>query len=113
MKDNHISYLEFKTKNLKEAKEFYQKTFGWEFKDYGEEYASFSESGLFGGFEVTAEEIVNGALTVLYYSDLLKIKNKITENGGKISKDIFSFPGGSRFHFLDPSGNELGVWSDK
>ena len=61
----------------------------------------------------TENEIANGALVVLYHKDLDLIKNKIVESGGRISKDIFSFPGGRRFHFTDPAGNELAVWSDK
>ena len=81
--------------------------------DYGPTYVAFSESGLEGGFEKTENEIINGALVVLYHENLDLIKNKIIESNGKISKDIFSFPGGRRFHFIDPDGNELAVWSDK
>mgnify|MGYP001585120435 CR=1 FL=1 len=111
--DNHISYVEFKAKDLEKIKEFYSVCFDWTFTDYGLTYISFSESGLQGGFEKTENDIVNGALTVLYHSNLDVIKNKIIESNGEISKDIFSFPGGRRFHFTDPSGNELAVWSDK
>ena len=73
----------------------------------------FQIAGLRGGFEKVSEAIVNGALIVLYHEDLKDIKSKVIEAKGKISKDIFSFPGGRRFHFLDPSGNELAIWSDK
>ena len=111
--NNHINYVEFKAKDLESIKTFYSATFGWDFTDYGPTYVAFSESGLEGGFELTEEEIVNGALVVLYYSKLEHIKNKIIECGGTISMDIFSFPGGRRFHFLDPSKNELAVWSDQ
>lgn len=113
MVDNHISYVELKAKDLDETKAFYTKSFNWKFKDYGTEYTSFFESGLRGGFEKHEGEIINGALIVLYHNDLDAIKNKIIESKGKISKDIFSFPGGRRFQFVDPSGNELAVWSDK
>ena len=113
MKNNHISYIEFITNDLEKIKSFYQKVFGWDFKDYGPDYASFSESGVYGGFSLTDEKIVNGTLVVLYHQDLKATINKIVEAGGKISKEIFSFPGGSRFHFMDPSGNELAVWSDQ
>lgn len=113
MKNNQISYVEFKTTNINETKSFYEKTFGWTFKDYGPTYSSFSESGLFGGFELTDDEIVNGALIVLYNENLVSIKDKVVKNGGKISKDIFEFPGGKRFQFIDPTGNELAIWSDK
>ena len=112
-KNNQISYIEFKADNLEKIKEFYLNCFHWKFTDYGPEYTSFSESGLFGGFEKTDSKIVNGALIVLYHTDLDLIRNKIITEGGIITKDIFSFPGGKRFQFTDPSGNELAVWSDK
>lgn len=113
MKDNHINYVEFKAKNLEGIKKFYRQAFGWKFTDYGPTYASFSESGLDGGFEKSEENIVNGALVVLYCQDLQKAKGKVVEAGGKITRDIFAFPGGRRFHFLDPSGNELAIWSER
>ncbi|WP_200975228.1 VOC family protein [Echinicola sp. 20G] len=111
-KNNHINYLEFKASDLEAIKQFYQKAFGWKFTDYGPEYVAFSESGLEGGFMKTDETVVNGTLVVLYHEDLKRVKKTIEDCGGKISVDIFSFPGGRRFHFLDPAGNELAVWSD-
>lgn len=113
MKDNHINYIEFKANDLERIKSFYNESFQWEFKDYGPNYTAFSDSGLSGGFEKTDEMIINGALVVLYHHDLDQIKKKVIHAGGKITKDIFSFPGGRRFHFLDPSANELAIWSDK
>ena len=110
--DNHINYLEFKAKDLEEIKKFYTSVFNWVFTDYGPDYTSFSESGLSGGFERTDENMVNGALAVLYHRDLPQVKSKIVKAGGRITRDIFSFPGGRRFHFSDPSGNELAVWSE-
>jgi uncharacterized protein len=112
-KNNHINYVEFKAKDLEKIKKFYIASFDWMFTDYGPTYTAFSDSGLLGGFEKTDIEIVNGVLVVLYHNNLELIKEKVIESGGKISKDIFSFPGGHRFHFLDPDGNELAVWSDK
>lgn len=109
--DNHINYVELYTKDLEKVKEFYSKAFGWTFTDYGPTYTAFSDSGLEGGFEKTDNEIVNGALVILHHKDLEAIKNHIIQSGGIISQDIFSFPGGRRFHFIDPSGNELAVWS--
>jgi uncharacterized protein len=113
MRNNHINYIEFKAKDLGEIKKFYSTTFNWSFTDYGPDYTAFSDSGLEGGFEKVSEDITNGALIVLYHEDLNEIKSKIIEAKGEISKDVFSFPGGRRFHFLDPSGNELAIWSDK
>lgn len=113
MKNNHINYVEFKARDLGEIKEFYTKVFNWSFTDYGPSYMAFADSGLEGGFEKSTEEIINGALVILYHEDLPEVKEKVIQAKGRISKDIFSFPDGKRFHFLDPSGNELAVWSDK
>ncbi|MCF8371587.1 MAG: hypothetical protein K9H64_08185 [Bacteroidales bacterium] len=112
-KNNHINYVEFKAQDLEKTKEFYNQAFGWIFTDYGPDYIAFSESGLEGGFERTDYDIVNGALIVVYHQKLDYIKDVIVDAGCEISKDIFAFPGGHRFHFIDPAGNELAVWSDK
>lgn len=111
--NNHIDYIEFKSIDIEQTKAFYSEVFDWKFTDYGPTYVSFENSGLYGGFELTDKPIINGVLVVLYHTDLTILMKQILEAGGQISKDIFSFPGGSRFHFLDPSGNELAVWSDK
>ena len=115
MDNNQIQYIEFQATNLEKAKEFYQTTFDWTFTDYGETYTAFSNasSGVDGGFEKANKVTRSGPLVILYHSDLEKAKENVIKAGGKISRDIFSFPGGRRFQFLDPSGNELGVWSDK
>ncbi|MGB5370063.1 MAG: VOC family protein [Flavobacteriaceae bacterium] len=113
MNENHINYVEFKANDLEKTKAFYAKAFGWTFTDYGPDYVAFSASGLDGGFERTERKIRNGALIVLYSKNLEKSKNTVLKCKGTISKDIFSFPGGHRFHFLDPSNNELAVWSDQ
>ncbi|WP_420322088.1 VOC family protein [Flagellimonas sp.] len=112
-KNTLINYVEFKALDIEKTKSFYNHCFGWEFTDYGPTYTAFSESGLEGGFEKTDEDVVNGALIVLYHEDLLQIQDKIVQAGGKIVKEIFSFPGGRRFHFTDPSGNQLAIWSDR
>ncbi|NND26359.1 MAG: VOC family protein [Flavobacteriaceae bacterium] len=113
LKSNHINYVEFKAKDIQAIKSFYSKCFGWVFTDYGPTYTAFTDSGLFGGFEQSNDPIINGALVVLYHKDLDSIQKAIVEQKGKISKAIFSFPGGRRFHFMDPTGNELAIWSDK
>ena len=82
-KDSHINYVEFKAKDLKETKRFYESSFDWNFTDYGPTYIAFSESGLEGGFEKTDNEIVNGALVVLFHTNL-----KFREN----LKRYFLFP---------------------
>ena len=110
--DNHIDYIELKANNLERIKLFYNQVFDWKFTDYGPNYVSFENSGVAGGFEKTDETISNGALIVLYHKNLTLVKNKVIEAGGKITKDIFSFPGGQRFQFIDTSSNELSVWSE-
>jgi len=111
--NNHINYVELYAADLAAVKSFYHAVFGWAFTDYGPDYAAFSESGLEGGFEHTNEPIKNGALVILYHENLEEVKQHVLNSGGSISRDVFSFPGGSRFHFIDPAGNELAVWSDK
>jgi len=113
MQNNHINYVEFPAKDLGVIKTFYQNAFGWKFTDYGPDYVAFSECGLDGGFFKTQDQIQHGPLVILYHQDLAESQKKVQKAGGQISKDTFSFPGGSRFHFLDPSGNELAVWSDQ
>jgi len=113
METSRIDYIEFKSSNLEQTKAFYAQTFGWTFTDYGPTYTSFSKSGVAGGFELTSETIVNGVLIVLYHKNLIEIKDKVMANGGLVTKEIFEFPGGKRFHFTDPSGNELAIWSEK
>lgn len=108
--NNHINYVEFKATDLEATKSFYSKAFGWEFTDYGDTYVAFEGSGLDGGFEKSNDPVVNGVLVVLYHEDLPKIKKTLENLGATITVDIFSFPGGKRFQFLDPSGNELAVW---
>lgn len=111
-----INYVEFPAKNLRVTKEFFSKTFGWSFTDYGPEYCAFSESGLEGGFyqsQLTSSTANGSALIVLYTTQLEALQQKVQDNGATIIKPIFEFPGGRRFHFTEPSGNELAVWSDK
>lgn len=111
--NNKINYIEFKAHDLRAIKDFYTNIFGWSFTDYGDNYTAFSDAGIEGGFEKTEDQILNGVLVILYHENLEEIQHTLIENKATISKDIFSFPGGRRFHFLDPSGNELGIWSDK
>ena len=110
--NNHINYIEFKVHDLEKIKTFYTATFGWTFTDYGPTYTAFSDSGIAGGFEYTDEPIVNGVLVVLYHKNLEAIEEQVKKAGGAIVLETFSFPGGRRFHFKDPTGNELAIWSE-
>ena len=110
-----INYVEFPAKDIEATKAFFKKVFGWSFEDYGPEYIAFSNEGIDGGFyksELTVSTQNGSALIVFYSKALEKTQSKIMDVGGKIIKPIFSFPGGRRFHFSDPNGNEYAVWSD-
>ncbi len=110
-----INYVEFPAKDIKAIKNFYSQAFGWSFIDYGPEYTAFSNEGLDGGFflaDLTSTTDRGSALIVLYSKNIEETQAKIEQAGGSIVKPIFSFPGGRRFHFTDPNGNELAVWSD-
>ncbi|MFT2111677.1 VOC family protein [Marinomonas sp. 2405UD68-3] len=116
MQNNKINYIELPAAKLDATKTFFKQTFGWGFVDYGSEYSAFENAGLDGGFfhsEKSSNTKDGSALVVLYSDDLEGIKETIVENGGTIVQNIFSFPGGRRFHFSDPSNNEFAVWSDK
>ena len=109
-----INYIEIPVKDIKETKSFFTKVFSWSFIDYGEEYCSISNSGIDAGFyksDLTMSQNTGSALVVLYSNDLKETQAKIEQNGGEITKAIFSFPGGRRFHFTDLNNNEYAVWS--
>ena len=110
-----INYIELPARKLQATKEFFAAVFGWSFIDYGPEYTAFSNAGIDGGF-YKAELAVstnNGSALIVFFSEALeKTQRKIENAGGSIIKPIFSFPGGRRFHFSDPNGNEYAVWSD-
>ena len=112
--DRRIDYIELPATDVAEAKTFYGSCFGWPFTDYGADYASFDDGRTRGGLRKdAAAAAAGGPLVVLYAIELEPMQLKIEQNGGRIVREIFEFPGGRRFHFTDPSGNELAVWSDK
>lgn len=111
--DRRVDYIEFRAIDIEATKSFYSDVFGWEFTDYGAEYTSFSDGRMNGGFSAASSIETGGPLVVLYAKNLEDIESKVRKSGGKIVKDVFEFPGGRRFHFTDPSGNELAVWSDQ
>jgi uncharacterized protein len=110
-KDGKLDYLEMRTGSvpLGEVKAFYSKAFGWSFTDYGPTYAAFNE-GLEGGFD--ASEGKAPPIPLLFSENLERSLEAVVKGGGKIVKPIFAFPGGRRFHFTDPAGNELAVWAE-
>ena len=115
---NHekINYVEFPAKDIQLTKSFFTKAFAWTFTDYGPDYTAFENQGLDGGFFTSEQSNTtkNGSALIVFYSNALEeTQAKIKKAGGKIIQEIFSFPGGRRFHFADPNGNEYAVWSDK
>lgn len=111
-----INYVEFPAKDMNATKTFFQKAFDWCFEDYGPDYMAFNDQGLNGGFyraDQSSTTAKGSALIVFYSQDLEATEAKIIENKGTIIKPTFSFPGGRRFHFVEPGGNEFAVWSDR
>ncbi len=111
-----LNYVEFPARDLPGTQAFFGNAFNWTFEDFGPDYCAFSGQGLDGGFyrsELYSSTQSGGALLVFYSDDLEATLAKITEAGGRIEKPIFAFPGGRRFHFSEPSGNEFAVWSDR
>lgn len=113
---NHekINYVEFPAKDIAATKTFFGAVFDWSFVDYGPEYVAFDNAGIDGGF-FKSDSVVstdNGSALIVFYSDQLEqTLEKIKTAGGSVIKPIFEFPGGRRFHFGDPNGNEFAVWS--
>jgi predicted enzyme related to lactoylglutathione lyase len=105
-----IDYIEFAAVDLPQLKQFYQQVFAWAFTDYGPHYSSFTDGRMTGGF-TTEATVSDGALVVIYARDLESVCDQVAAAGGQITQAIFSFPGGRRFEFRDPSGNRLAVWS--
>ena len=109
-----IDYIEFVVTDMAESKRFYKAAFDWKFNDYGPDYAGIQGPGReIGGFRLDTEVSAGGPLVILYSNHLDMTPTKVREAGGRIVTEPFDFPGGRRFHFQDPSGNELAVWSEK
>ena len=113
--NDKINYVEFPARDIEATKTFFTTVFGWSFNDYGPEYTAFTDQGINGGFyrsDSASSTVTGGALIVLYSDTLEEVQERVEQAGGSILKPIFSFSGGRRFHFAEPSGNELAVWSD-
>ena len=118
--DNNLrmDYIEFPATDIEATKRFYHQVFGWDFQDWGPSYTSFHDGRLGGGFNTEAQpsragaDETRGVLVVLYATSLEDIYAKVKQAAGKIVRETFEFPGGRRFHFADPNGNERAVWSE-
>ena len=112
---NQIDYIEFQATDIARTKKFFEQLFAWNFTDYGPDYTSFHDGRIAGGFAKADKRSTiesGGVLVVFYHPDLEQVRQQVIDLGGKITKDIFSFPGGRRFHFTEPSGNECAIWSE-
>lgn len=110
--DRKINYIEFNVSDMDRTKAFYAQAFGWSFTDYGPTYCEFSDGHMTGGFDASVPVRTGGPLVILYGTDLADIQRAVEAAGGTIVKPLFEFPGGRRFHFTDPDGYELAVWSE-
>ncbi len=108
-----IDNIEFNVTDIARSKDFYGTVFGWTFQDYGPDYCEFSDGQLTGGFAKAENANPGGPLIILFADDLDEIRKRVEAAGAPIVKPSFEFPGGRRFHFVDPEGYELAVWSDK
>ena len=110
-----INYIELPATNIEATKKFFTDAFGWGFVDYGPDYAAIQDAGLDGGFfrsDLKATTAQGSALVVLYSAELEHAQKQVEQAGGTVIKPIFDFPGGRRFHFTCPSGNEYAIWSE-
>ena len=110
----HIDYLEFTSSDREELarkKQFFSQAFGWQWKDWGDAYADTHDSGTTSGIAIADESGAPQCLVVMYSDSLEATKEQVCAAGGRITREIFAFPGGRRFHFTDPTGTEMAVWS--
>jgi uncharacterized protein len=111
-KDSQIDNIEFNVADIARARKFYGEAFGWTFTDYGPGYCEFTDGRLTGGLTTLGPVRAGGPIVILYTDDLAKAQKRVEAAGGKITNPGFDFPGGRRFHFTDPDGYELAVWSE-
>ena len=112
---HNLSYLELPVSDLAASKAFFQQVFAWSFVDYGPDYTCVTDQALGIGFfrsELHAQGVTGSALPVLFSTDLDASLKAVRVAGGVIVKPTFEFPGGKRFHFHDPSGNEFAVFAE-
>jgi predicted enzyme related to lactoylglutathione lyase len=110
-----IDYIEMPSKDLAATKLFFTQLFGWSFQDYGPDYCAFDDGRMTGGFfasENTSRVAAGAPLIVFYRSDIAEIFAEVRRLGGKVTREIFDFPGGRRFHFEAPGGGEFAIWSE-
>lgn len=114
-RERRIDYIEFASRDPAASRTFFEQVFGWQFEDYGPDYTAFDDGELQGGFfRASPQTAATGApLVVLYAGELMPLLAKVAAAGGEIVKPVFAFPGGRRFQFVEPGGNELAVWNER
>jgi len=113
MAEARIDYVELPSATAHElTRAFYAKAFGWEFANYGPTYSATTNGTTDLGLQGDPEDALSAPLPVIRVDDLEAAFNAVGKAGGVIARPIFAFPGGRRFHFIDPSGSELAVWSE-
>ncbi len=111
-KENRIDYVEIPVTDLNKTRKFFSSLFGWSFQEWGDDYMSFSDGRIDGGFRRADQAApASGVLVVFYSEDIERDLARVQELGASISQPVFSFPGGRRFHFVDPVGTEYAIWS--
>lgn len=110
--ENRIDYVEIPVTDLNKARDFFSALFGWSFQSWGDDYMSFHDGQMDGGFRRSVEPAPpTGVLVVFFSTDLKRDFERVQELGATISEPVFQFPGGRRFHFIDPAGTEFAIWS--
>ena len=112
MDDLKIDYVELSSRDVAASKDFMARAFGWGFVDYGPQYQAFANAGIDGGLDGSLEAAAGTALVILKAVDLEAALARVAAAGGVVVKPIFAFPGGRRFHFREPGGAEMAVWSE-
>ncbi len=113
---NTVDYVETPSRDLPKTKAFFTALFGWQFTEYGPDYLDYSDGRTTGGFyrsEKVSSYEGGATIAVIYTEHLETLRDRAKELGATITRDIFSFPGGRRFHFTEPGGSEFAIWSDK
>lgn len=110
--EGRVDYVEIPVTDLKTTRAFFEALFGWTFQEWGPDYFSFSDGRLDGGFRRSDEAAPSsGVLLVFYSSDLERDYDRVKDLGATISQEPFEFPGGRRFHFIEPAGTEFAMWT--
>jgi predicted enzyme related to lactoylglutathione lyase len=114
-RERRLDYVEFASTDPAASRAFFSAVFGWSFVDYGPDYTAFDDGRLQGGFfrGTPCTASAGAGLLVIYADDLAPMAEAVAAQGGRVVKPVFSFPGGSRFQFVEPGGNELAVWSER